>query len=108
MNNNEQPQTTKVYTALNDTHRFYVSERNIVLERYVAPRQKTAKVNGAVPVNEWTKEYWECLGYHRTHGQMLRAFVGSEMRQCDQGIYDLIDKCSELYALIERIGGYDD
>lgn len=103
----------KKYTALNDTHRFYVSERNIVLERYVEPTEKTKKLTDAkdsprVSTGEYTKPSWECLGYHRTHAQMLRAFVGSEMRQCDQNIVSLIDKVDELYLLIEEVGGFDD
>lgn len=102
MNNNGQTQTTKVYTALNDSHRFYISDRNVILERFVPSKPKTAKVNGAVPVNEFTKEYYELLGYYPTHQAMLRAFVGSELKHCDQGITELLRKVNELYDLINE------
>ena len=91
---------------LNKNYRASIQDRNVVLERYVVPTEKTVKGTDEgtrVGTGEFTKASWELIGYYPNHQAMLRGFVAVEMRNVPQNIAALTQKVDELYVLIKGL-----
>ena len=88
---------------INDKYRVSVDARNIVLEKYIAPKEQFKKVDGVKVSKGMSKASYELVGYYPSHRAMLRGFAELELRSIPQSYLGLCAKIDELYELISGL-----
>lgn len=90
---------------INENYEITVSERNVVLSKYIEPVEKFKKVDGVKESQGMSRGSWELQGYYPSHAAALRAYVNIELRSVPAEVEVLLRKIDEV---MEVVAGLED